>query len=471
MKSRPVSKILLQFLHQPTALLLALSLGIILTTVDRRLFLVFIVFAALFYFLKPKHALSIIISFLLGAFLVLSSTLLKPADLAVGCSDVVVSSRERSFGSQVLYKVESKDGVALIQADKGYKYNDRIKVCIKESNIVAGQNKYLLSQYKTDYLIKNPTVELTGSGRGLIRSIYNFSDSLSAATYHLYNGDEAVLARGLILGGSSDFSDKMKVNLKRSGTSHIVAVSGYNVSILTIIIFDLLRKALSKKAAGIITPIFLIVFYFLTGGSASVLRASIMGLIVLISRFVGRRVSAVHLLILSLSIMLTLNPYSIYDVGFQLSFTAISGIFFLSENLNLLFERFVKTKNILVKIFAETIAAQIYTLPILLSTFGLFSIVAPLANVLILPLVPGSMLLVFLSLIAGMINYNFGILISSISAIFLKFFLLVINSLGSLGFASILIKLSIIVAIVLYCAIIYLTIILGRHVKDEKQIG
>jgi competence protein ComEC len=407
----------------------------------------------------------------MGAFLVLLFVLLKPADLAIGCHDVVVKSRARSFGSQILYKVESIGGVALIRSDEGHKYNDHLKVCIKESDILNQQNKYLLSQYKTEYVINNPSVELISPGNGLIRQIYDFSDLLSAATYHLYSGDEAVLARGLILGGSSDFSDKMKVNLKRSGTSHIVAVSGYNVSILTIIIFDLLRKAISKKAAGIITPIFLIVFYFLTGGSASVLRASIMGLIVLASRFVGRRVSAVHLLILSLSIMLVLNPYSIYDVGFQLSFAAIAGIFFLSENLNLLFERFIKTKNVLVKIFAETIAAQIYTLPILLTTFGLFSIIAPVANVLILPLVPGSMLLVFLSLMAGMLNGNFGILVSSISAIFLKFFLLVINSLGSLSFASVLIKLPFIVAIGLYCAIIYLTIILGKFIKNEKQIN
>ena len=444
-------------------------LGISLTTIDARAVFVVFLFALLFAFVRVRVVISLVMSFALGALFVFSNQILAPKNLPVGCSIVRVATRERPFGSGILFKVESDKGVGLVLGSDVYRYNDQIKVCFEEKNIQSASNKYLLSQYRTEYLIKNPTVELASSGKGIIRSIYNLSDNLSTLTTRFYGGDEAVLARGLILGGSSGFSDQTKVNLKRSGTSHIVAVSGYNVSILTIVIFDLLRSSISKKVAGIVTPIFLVVFYLLTGGSASVLRASVMGLIVLTSKFVGRRVSAVHLLVLSLALMLLLNPYSIYDAGFQLSFAAISGIFFMSGKLNYLLERLLKTKTVVVKIFSETIAAQIFTLPILLASFGLFSLIAPLANVVILPLIPLSMLLVAASLASGAISEFLGIFIASISAIFLKFFLFTINFLGSLNFASVIVKMPAQLALILYFAIIYLTVLLGRFVQNEKQ--
>jgi ComEC/Rec2-related protein len=301
-----------------------------------------------------------------------------------GCRDVKIISIGKKFKTQFVYKVQA-DRKFLIARDKDdLKISDRAKICISgKVALEKNDQNYLLSHYKTDALYGAGNMEIISSGNSLNRKIYNLSERFRQTINSIYSGDSASLAYGLIFGSNTEFSQGVKENLRRSGTSHLVAVSGYNVSIITAWLFSSLRY-ISKNFAGIFSLLTLIFFYLITGGSASLLRAAIMGSLILISRFVGRKVLPIHLIFLAASFILILNPYAIYDVGFQLSFFATSGLFFLAEPLEKLIS-FGRFKSFIIKIFSETLSAQIFVLPILVGNFGQFSLIAPISNILILP--------------------------------------------------------------------------------------
>ncbi|MDP3014730.1 MAG: ComEC/Rec2 family competence protein [Candidatus Subteraquimicrobiales bacterium] len=280
------------------------------------------------------------------------------------------------------------------------------------------------------------------------------------------------MAKGLLLGGSQGFSSEFLNAIKNSGTSHLVAVSGYNVSIITIILFRYIRAAFSRRSAIIFSIIFLICFCLLSGATASVVRASLMGLMYIIAKIIGRRGAIVNSLFVAAFFMLILNPFALWDIGFELSFMATFGLIFLGEPMIKLFFGRLKdgTAKDVASTLCETISAQLFTLPILLSAFGKISIIAPIANVLILLLVPLAMLLIFISVIGAFLWQNIGLLLAGVAYVLLDYFMTVIKFFGSLKMAAMQISISNpLVIIGMYFAIFALAVYV-RKIKSVKAI-
>jgi competence protein ComEC len=345
---------------------------------------------------------------------------------------------------------------------------DLLKLCLtREVKLNLSDERYLLSQFRLGRAYEADQIEIIGHKNSFRRSLNTLSLKIKDRSAKLFNSDQGVLAYGLIFGSSSDFSSDFKAALKRSGTSHIVAVSGYNVSIITSWLFDGLRSV-GKFFAGTFSVIILIAFYLMTGGSASVLRASIMGVIVLFSKFIGRRLDPLHLLVPA-AIILIFNPYAIYDWGFQLSFMATAGLFFLSPLVDISLIR-LRLNSSLKKIFSETLSAQVFVLPILINNFGSFSLISPFTNLLILPLIPLAMLLVFITFIFAAISSTLGIFLSGITKIILSYTMMVISYSSRIPFAAISFKYSGSVFLVLsYIGIFVVVFLLRSHLKDERQ--
>jgi competence protein ComEC len=209
---------------------------------------------------------------------------------------------------------------------------------------------------------------------------------------------QASLLMGILIGARKTLPQNIVDNFNATGTSHIIAISGYNI---TIIISSLAFLAgwLGRRKSFWLTLGLILGFVILSGASASVIRAAIMGSLGLLSANIGRQYAVGPALFFAGFIMLVINPKILYwDVSFQLSFLATLGIVYfqpLLNDLTAVWDDFTGIKSILL----VTLSATFVTLPLILFTFGRLSVVSPLVNILILPIVPLTMLLGFLSVL------------------------------------------------------------------------
>jgi len=403
---------------------------------------------------------------------------LYSSSLSSGCEFARIDSDVKSAGQLVRFGVVDQSGrraVVETNSNLNFGYKDKLKLCFDSEQIKnqPALSRYLLSQYKSDLIIENPKIEFEERGRGAVRFLYDLTDEFSQKITSLFPGDEGVLSKGLLLGGTEGFSSSFKDHLKISGTSHLVAVSGYNVSIMTVVLFEFFRLIWSRRAAFVLSGLLLVVFCLMTGGSASVVRASIMGGLFLAQKALGRATPIYHFLVLAAFFMMLQNPYVIYDLGFQLSFAAMGGLIYLGSPIEKLIEAKVSQEAVktILKVLTETISAQIFALPILLSGFGVVSIVSPITNVLILPFVPLAMLLIFIALVGALVWPLLGIFLAGIAAPLIEYFTAVINFFGSLKFA----KISVSVMNWWWAGIIYVFILLltawVRKINKERFVN
>lgn len=206
----------------------------------------------------------------------------------------------------------------------------------------------------------------------------------------------ASLAIGLTLGDTATLPPQVVEDFRLTGTSHILALSGYNVTLLIAILLAWLPAWLGKRPAFVVIACSLLAFLILTGMSPSLLRATVMASLLLVARWVGRRASAGRLLALSLTGLLLLEPALAFDLGFALSVVSTAGLIAFGER----WASRLPLPTFLSSTLGSTLAAIVATFPLIVSLFGRVSLVAPLANLAALPVVP---VLFFSSLaIAGM---------------------------------------------------------------------
>ncbi len=279
--------------------------------------------------------------------------------------------------------------------------------------------------------------KVTGTSAGILAKVRGvlllFRQALNESISRLLPAAESGLGSGIILGEKALVGPEMVRALQASGTTHIIALSGYNITIL-MGAFLLVRNRLSRKMK-LIAPISLIVvFVVMTGGAPSLVRAAIMGSLPLVASYLGRESDNFISILFSATAMAVFNPFlPLFDVGFQLSFVAFAGIVYISPLVESLSR---KIGGGFTALFSETIGAQIATLPLLSYYFGIISVIAPLTNVVILALVPLAMAMTFAMGVVGMLSSSFG----SFLAVPTYYLLHLINSViiwsGSVGWAS-----------------------------------
>lgn len=203
---------------------------------------------------------------------------------------------------------------------------------------------------------------------------------------------ESGLVSGLLLGGDEGLSRAAQEDFKAAGLSHIVAVSGYNVTIVAeTLLFILVFAGLRRRQAFLLILAGVWGFVLLSGASASAIRAGVMGSLVFVAFQFGRPQLGMRALCLAAAGMLFWNPLLLrYDVGFQLSFAATLGIM-LSAGGDV--GRVLGARGFLVRLGLATLAAQAFVAPLLLHHFHMLSLVGLLANLVVLPLLPATMLL------------------------------------------------------------------------------
>ncbi|MEI7688799.1 MAG: ComEC/Rec2 family competence protein [Candidatus Nomurabacteria bacterium] len=288
------------------------------------------------------------------------------------------------------------------------------------------------------YLIKNADMEIISSGNGnkIKTLLFKLRNSFIRNINNVIPMPESDLANGLILGVRGGFDEETNKEFIDTGTIHMIALSGYNVSIVADGVMKTFGTILSKTLSIVIGIVVILLFIIMTGASSTAIRAGIMATIMLLGRITDRRYVAGRALIVAGLLMVAYDPRVLVDMSFQLSFIATGGVLFLTPKV-LRWFKFLPLRFGIREMVASTVAATISVLPILLYLTGVLSLVSLPANFLILLLIPTAMLFIFITGMLGFILPLLSIAAGYITYLILLYILSVIHFFGSLSFASI----------------------------------
>jgi competence protein ComEC len=204
---------------------------------------------------------------------------------------------------------------------------------------------------------------------------------------------EAALAAGVLLGVRASIAPEVNDAFARAGLTHVVAISGWNIAIVAALAAAMTRPLTrlrgGRPAATILAASAVGGYVLLTGASPSVVRAALMAGGLVMARLGGSRAHAISALLLAVLVMLLAAPPVLWDVGFQLSALATAGLVWFAAPIE---ARLARWPALVREPVALTMAAQLTTLPVILLNFERLSLVAPFANVVVVPLVPLVML-------------------------------------------------------------------------------
>lgn len=204
---------------------------------------------------------------------------------------------------------------------------------------------------------------------------------------------EASFAGGLLIGKvalAPHATASLIAAMRRTGTLHLLAVSGFNVTIVVSAIELALAQICGPKPRALISFIALLIFIFLTGAESSVLRAGVMVFLTSAARLLGRPAHAFRVLILAALGMAAVTPSVVDDLGFQLSVAATAGLVLWSGPMSHALRRLPDVAGARTAL-TTTLAAQVLTTPLILVRFGTVALVSPLANLVVLPVIPWAM--------------------------------------------------------------------------------
>jgi competence protein ComEC len=359
----------------------------------------------------------------------------------------------------VNYKGKVLLGLALYPE---YEYGDRLQVkCRLQAPEPIEDFKYdrYLSRYNIYSLCYRPYIKVLGKDQGsyLVGKVFKIKKKVETSINRTLAEPQAALTAGILLGSRQGIPSVLLEKFNITGITHIIAISGYNITIIVVLLMNLGKHLyINRKKMIWLILIGLLFFVILTGASASVVRAAIMGMIVVLAKHLGRIGKISNVLIFSAVLMVIVNPkILIWDAGFQLSFLATIGLVYLSPRLLPLF-KWVPKKMALQENFVSTLSAIIFTLPLILFSFQRLSIVAPLVNLLVLPVIPISMLFGFVMFLSSLVHTFFGQVIGWFTWLLLKYVVEVVELFASFSWASVEVSLSWWMMFLLYIGLFYL---------------
>lgn len=327
-----------------------------------------------------------------------------------------------------------------------------------------------LARYKVFAICQNAKVEKVGDGEGnfLFRGIFSLKQVVADRINKLWHEPNASFIAGLLYGYRGGLGELNEL-FSRTGVTHIVAISGYNISIIaTVLITICVHLLIPRKKAFWFITIGIALFVLFAGASASVVRAGIMGVIVLLAKQMGRTSNVGNVMVLTAVVMIIQNPLIlIWDAGFQLSFIATLGLVYITPLIRDWFIHVPEVLGIRESVIS-TLAAIISTLPLILFQFGRLSIVAPIVNVLILWIIPLIMLLGFVSVLLSFVLFPIGELVAWIAWVGLQYITVVVRWFANLGFAAVDLRINAFIMILLYLGLFYWIYYKNKKILCQK---
>lgn len=249
------------------------------------------------------------------------------------------------------------------------------------------------------------------------KTVIDIRTSIKNAVYRILPNESGALAVALLIGDKSGLSSEVLNSLNFIGISHIICVSGYHLSLWSMLIYEILRKTkIGIRLSSIICIVPVVLFMFISGMTYSVIRAGIMMIVYLLSNAFIRKRDPLNSLGLSLLLIAVLNPFAMGSASLQLSALATAGIIIYSENFAPQIEdKIAEIKNVLIRRFIRTgvstllitVSATAFTLPVSLLLYNRFNFVVFAANLVVVPLSGLCMVLCAVGSLAGCITMSF----------------------------------------------------------------
>jgi competence protein ComEC len=287
---------------------------------------------------------------------------------------------------------------------------------------------------------------------------------------------QASLAVGVVVGDRSSMPDDLKEAFKTTGTTHILAISGENISLLVGLIWLSAGGGKGKRRMPVwltvATIATLVIYTAFTGATASVVRAAIMGAVLLVAPLVGRRYDPLAALAVAAAGMVLVDPYVLADAGFQLSFLAMLGITTLAPPIYEFSKRMRLPAAVGLPV-ATTFAAQAATLPLGILLTGQFSVISPLAtltaDVSLLPLMLSGIVTAFTGLVT--VVSALGAISGAVAWLSASWLLWWVQFWASLPFASVRVDGFIPIYSALYYAILFPAVWLLADVRRKSRLA
>ncbi len=327
-----------------------------------------------------------------------------------------------------------------------YNYGEKITVSgvLKEPENFNTENgrsfdyiNYLAKDniFYTMYFPKTELISI-GNGNSLKEKLFWIKGSFLQKIQEIIPEPQSSLLGGLLLGVKQSLGEDLQEDFRKVGLIHIIVLSGYNVSIIADFMMGLFMF-LPRMFGLFLGSISIILFAVMVGGSATIVRASIMALLVVLARATGRTSEVTRALFFAAFIMVLHNPQIvIFDPSFQLSFMATLGLIVLSPKVSE-YLVFIPEKFYLRESAVATVSTQIFVLPLLLYMMGELSLVAVIVNLLVLMFVPVTMLFGFLTGLIAFVWVGLALPFSYVTHFLLSYELKVVELFAKVPFASV----------------------------------
>lgn len=357
----------------------------------------------------------------------------------------------REKNTQYVLSLENQKGYAnvlvILARYPEYHYGDVLEVkgkvvtpkdFLTDSGRMFDYTGYLLATKHVMMVSPYPSVTLLDQGKGnfLVRALFAAKAAMLSRAQQEFSEPAQSLLAGMLFGGKQSLGNQWITYFRNAGLVHIVVLSGYNMSVVAEW-FAKLSRPLGMYGSSLVGVLGIIMFSIMSGGGATVLRAVVMSVLVVLARVSGRTYVASRALFIAAFFMVLIEPrILLHDPSFQLSFLATLGLIHLSP----LVERWMRkyfSSPLVLEIITSTISTQIAVLPLLLYSTGILSLVSLPANLLVLPVVPIAMVFGVVAVCLGMIVPPLGFIVSLPASLAISWMLIITRFFGSLPFATI----------------------------------
>lgn len=290
--------------------------------------------------------------------------------------------------------------------------------------------------------------------------IYKAKSYISNTIRYLYKTNSDFI-NSMILGQKDDLSQNEKLMFTRTGTSHIIAISGLHTGILSGLIIFMMGK-INKIYKLIVLSTMMFIYSAMVGNSPSIIRAIMFMISLYLSFFLDRKMDKISTLSFIGILFVINNPYIIYNISFQLSFLATLSIIYFYGYIN---------NKLNIKIISLTLSANILTIPIIYYNFEGIPLVSILGNIIIVPFIGIIIYLAILSLILFNINIYISGIVVYINRFILETIYVLLEKISNLDFAYIAIEEPKLYYVIIYYIVVFLYMIYkeAKTIKEQSH--
>jgi competence protein ComEC len=360
--------------------------------------------------------------------------------------------------SEIVVNGETKEvsGTALIQVLRypTYRYGDMLNVTGEVETPSQSEDfdyRSYLAHQGVYSVIYYPSVEILDRGRGIppMQWIYSLRERLSASLARALPEPQGALAQAVLLGLRGNIPDSLNEAFARTGTAHLLAISGLHMSIIIAILLSLGILIFGRRRSIYIwlTLGLTWLYALLAGMNPPVIRAAIMGSLFIIAVYLGRQGSALIALAFAAAVMLGIQPGLLWTVSFHLSFLAMAGLILLyphfqawgRKGIAKVFgdrETLAATGNMITDLFAASLAATIAVAPLIAYNFGIVSLVGLPATFFALPALPFIIVTSALVALVGLIASAAALVLGWLAWLFLTYLVSMVRGFDALPHSS-----------------------------------